>query len=302
MISNIKELISKAEETPTLKLAVAAAGDPVVLQSVKKADEKNIIEPILVGDQDKIEDALQEIDYGFNGEIIAVNSQKEAADKTISLISSGDADFPMKGLISTRTILKSLLDRKYNLRQDRLLSLVTLMYLEKEERIVLMSDGGMNIAPELKEKKQILENTVEIAQSLGIEKPKAAPIAAVENVNSSMPDTMDAAVLSKMADRGQIEGAIVDGPLALDNAISMEAAKHKGIESPVAGQADILLMPDIEAGNVLYKSLVFYSQLESASLVYGAKVPVVLTSRADRMETKFNSIALGKLATMGMDT
>jgi len=299
LFENIEELIEAAKNKPSLKLAVAAAGDEVVLESVKKADEADIIDPILVGDESKIKDCLDQLDYNFTGEIIDADNNKEAANKSIELIAEGKADFPMKGLLSTKVILKALLNKEYGLRQDRLLSLVTMMYLEKEDKIVFMTDGGMNIDPDLNEKKEIIINASEMAQAVGVETPKVAPLAAVEKVNPAMPCTLDAATLSKMADRGQIQNAEIDGPLAFDNAVSLEAAEHKGIDSPVAGQADILLVPDIEAGNVLYKSLVFYAGLPSASLVLGAKVPMVLTSRADSATTKYNSIALGKLVTMG---
>jgi phosphate butyryltransferase len=301
IFANINELIEKAKEEPKVKLAVAAAGDKVVLESVKKAHEMGIVEPILIGNEERISDVLNSLSYDFNGEIIKTSSNYDSAHKAVELIADGRADLPMKGLLSTKTILKALLNKKYGLRQDRLLSLVTMMHLEKEKRIVFMTDGGMNINPDLEDKVEITVNAVEMARAVGIEKPKVAPLAAVEKVNPAMPDTLDAAQLSKMADRGQIENAVVDGPLALDNAISVEAAEHKGISGPVAGKADILLVPDIEAGNVLYKSLVFYAGLPSASLVFGAKVPLVLTSRADSSETKFNSIALGKLVSLGLD-
>jgi len=160
-----------------------------------------------------------------------------------------------------------------------------------------MTDGGMNIDPSLEDKIDLINNAGRMAHAIGIENPKAAVLAAVEAVNPAMEATLEAASLSKMSDRGQIKNITVDGPLAFDNAISKEAAEHKGIDSPVAGQADILLVPDIEAGNVLYKSLVFYGQQPSASIVVGAKVPLVITSRADRAETKLNSIALGKVMT-----
>ncbi|MFW5855786.1 MAG: bifunctional enoyl-CoA hydratase/phosphate acetyltransferase [Bacillota bacterium] len=300
MFSTIEELLKKAEKEPALKLAVAAAGDEVVLESVKKADEKNIIEPILIGDKQKIETGLNEINYNFKGSIIETDSDRESAHKAISLIANGEADYPMKGLLSTKIILQALLDKQYGLRKDRLLSLVTMMHFKREDRIVFLTDGGMNIDPDLEDKAEIVTNAVEMARSLGIDEPKVAPLAAVEKVNPAMPATIDAANLSKMADRGQIKNAQIDGPLAFDNAVSLEAAHHKGIESRVAGRADILLVPDIEAGNVLYKALVFYAQLPSASLIFGAKVPVVLTSRADSATTKLNSIALGKLVTLGM--
>ncbi len=301
MFKDIDDMIVKAQNTPPLRLAVAAAGDEVVLESVQEADRLGIIRPILIGNTGAIEKSLKSLDYDFNGEIIAVESDQEIAHKAMSLIAAGEADYAMKGLLSSKTILKAMLSREYELRQEgNLLSLITLIYLEEEERLLILTDGGMNIDPDLKEKVQIINNAVEMARAIGIERPKVAPLTAVEVVNPAMPDTLDAAALSKMADRGQIKNAVVDGPLAFDNAISLEAARHKGIDSPVAGKADILLVPDIEAGNILYKSLVFYSKLKSASLVFGARIPLILTSRADSVETKFNSIALGKMVILGL--
>ncbi|ACL69431.1 bifunctional enoyl-CoA hydratase/phosphate acetyltransferase [Halothermothrix orenii] len=300
MFKNVAEFIEKASNPPVLKLAVAAAGDEEVLESVKKADELGIVEPVLVGNKGKIEEALEKVEYDFNGKVIATSSKRESAHKVMQLIAEGKADIPMKGLISTKTILRALLDESYALRTGRLLSLVTIVHLKKDNRFIIITDGGMNIAPDLEDKVQIINNAVELARAIGIKKPRVAPLAAVEKVNPKMPDTMDAAILSKMSDRGQISGAIVDGPLALDNAISKEAAERKGIDSPVAGQADILLVPDIEAGNILYKSMVFYFEMEAASVIYGAKVPLVITSRADRARVKLNSIALAKLVVQGL--
>lgn len=295
MFKNIEEIIEEAKKTPPLRLAVAAAGDPLVLKSLQQAQQRGLVKPVLIGERQRIEEVLKDLDYDFNGEIIATGSNRESARVAMELIAAGRADLPMKGLLSTKAILKAMLAEEYGLRQGRLLSLVTLIYLDKEKRLILMTDGGMNIAPNLEEKVEIINNAVEVARALGFEKPRVAPLAAVEKVNPAMPVTLDAAILSKMADRGQIKNAIIDGPLALDNAISIEAARHKGIDSPVAGRADILLVPDIEAGNILYKSLVFCSGLKAASLVYGARVPLVITSRADRVETKLNSIALAKV-------
>jgi phosphate butyryltransferase len=295
VFNNIKDLVIEARKSPILKLVVAAAEDRVVLKSVKEAYEMGIIEPILVGNKLIIEEILINLNYRFKGEIIASESNEESANIAMELITNGNADFPMKGLLSTKTILKALLNKKYGLRKNSLLSLVSLIYLEKDNRIIILTDGGMNIAPDLNEKVQIINNAIEVAHAIGIDMPRVAVLAAVELVNPAMPETLDATALSKMVDRGQIKGAIVDGPLAFDNAISIESARHKGIDSPVAGRADILIVPDIEAGNILYKSLVFYSGLDAASVVFGAKVPLVLTSRADSAEVKLNSIALAKM-------
>ncbi|MGM0419670.1 MAG: bifunctional enoyl-CoA hydratase/phosphate acetyltransferase [Bacillota bacterium] len=299
-ITSIKDLIDQAKTTKPLKLAVAAAGDSVVLEGVARAAEDGIVEPILIGQEDKIKAARAELEQDFSAEVVATSSDKESAETAMQMIAAGEADFPMKGLLSTKVILQALLNKEYGLRQEGLLSLISLIYLDKEDRVVLMTDGGMNIAPDLEDKVSIINNAVTIARSIGIEKPKVAPLAAVEKVNPKMPATIDAAMLSKMADRGQIGHCQIDGPLALDNAISLDAAEHKGIGGEVAGKADILLVPDIEAGNVLYKAWIFYAGLDSASLVFGAKVPLVLTSRADSSETKYNSIALGKVVTAGL--
>ena len=272
-----------------------------MLDSVSRSWQEGIIEPILVGEREKIEQARNSIESSLKARIIEVKSNKEAASRTMELISQGEADFPMKGLLSSGEILQALLNKEYGLRQKRLLSLVTMIYLEKVKRFVFLSDAGLNIAPDLGDKAGIIKNAVIIARSIGIEKPRVAILAAVETVNEKMPVTQEAAQLSKMAERGQIKNCLVDGPLALDNAILPEAAEHKGITGEVAGKADILLVPDIEAGNILYKAWILYAGFPSASLVYGARVPLVMTSRADSPETKYNSIALGKLVTRGLN-
>jgi phosphate butyryltransferase len=296
LLKNIEELINEAKKTKPLRLAVVAAADEVVVDSIKKATKEGIVEPILIGDQGKIKEIVA--NKGLTDDVIVMGteSKKESAHKAMEFIQKGEADYPMKGHISTSIILKALLDKQYGLRGDNILSLVTLIYLEKEKKFVILTDGGMNISPSLEDKVDLINNASHMAKAIGIEKPKAAVLAAVEAVNPSMGATLDAAALSKMSDRGQIS-AEVDGPLAFDNAISKKAAEHKGIDSKVAGDADILLVPDIEAGNVLYKSLVFYGDQPSASVVLGAKVPLVITSRADSSSTKFNSIALGKIMT-----
>ncbi len=297
MYEDMNELIQEAAEKPAARMTVAAAGDKVVLKAVLRAAEKGIIEPVLIGDEEKIASLLKELGAETGSfEIIAVDSKKQAADKAVERVARGEADFPMKGLLGTSLILRSFLDSRYSLKTDRLLSLVTLMELNKFGRkMVFLSDAGMNISPSLAEKADIIRNSVELARRAGMEKPRVAPLAAVEKVNNNMPVTEEAAILSKMSDRGQLADCTVDGPLALDNAISREAAEHKGIESPVAGRADILLVPNIEVGNVLYKALIYYGEVRAASVVMGAEVPAVVSSRADSAETKFNSIALAKL-------
>jgi len=291
----MEKLITNAKKTKPLKLAVVAAEDKIVIDSVKKAADLGIVKPILIGDKPKIKELVEKNNMKESPLIINTNTKKESAQKAMELISEGEADFPMKGFISTSLVLKALLDKNYGLRGENILSLVTLIYLEKEKRFIILTDGGMNINPSLEDKIDLINNAAQMANVIGIKEPKAAVLAAVETVNPSMPATLEAAALAKMAERGQINTALVDGPLAFDNAINKEAAHHKGIESKVAGQADILLVPNIESGNFLYKALVFYGNQPSASAVLGAKVPLVVTSRADRADTKFNSITLAKL-------
>ena len=201
----------------------------------------------------------------------------------------------MKGLVDTSIILKAVLNKEVGLRCGKILSQVSILDIPSYDRLILLTDPAMNISPDLNAKKQIIENAVEVAKSMDIEMPKVACICAKEKVNPKMPDTVEAKELEDMCKNGEIKDCIVGGPLALDNAISIEAAKHKGIDNPVAGKADILLMPDIKAGNVLYKSVVFFAKGDTAGIVMGAKVPIVLTSRADSDIAKLNSIALGVL-------
>lgn len=295
MFKTFEEMIRQAEARPKARLSVAVAQDEEVLKALKQA--LPLVQPVLVGDGELISQLAREIGLDLTeAEIVDVkDNTAEAADTAVKLVAEGEADFVMKGLVGTATALRALLKEEYGLRKAKLLSHLSVFDLKALNRLIIMSDGAMNIAPDLEDKVQILKNAIPVAHAIGIERPRVAPLAAVEVVNPKMPATLDAAALSKMADRGQIQGAVVDGPLAFDNAINAEAAKHKGIDSPVAGKADILLVPDIEAGNILYKTLTNFVEMRSASIVVGAKVPMVLTSRADDYMTKYYSIALGKM-------
>lgn len=296
MFRTFDEMVLQAKSTAPKVLSVAVAEDTEVLEAVKKAAEDGLITPILVGNEEKIRACAQEVNYDLSHVKIYNELDKvSASHKAVQIVAEGEADFLMKGLVDTPIILRALLTKEYGLRQDRLLSHVALLDLEKLDRLILMSDGGMNMYPDLMAKKQIIENAVEVAHAIGVPTPHVVPLAAIELVNPDMEATMHAAALSKMAERGQIKGCLIDGPLAFDNAISEEAAKHKGIKSPVAGKADILLVPNIETGNVLYKSLSYFAQMQAALIVVGAKAPVVVTSRADSFMTKYHSIALGKM-------
>jgi len=292
-IRSLEGLLKYAKEVGPKKIAVALAEDAEVMEAVENARKEGVAEAILVGDADKIGDVsgAMGIDIG-NYEIVDVrDDQKMVGLEAVKLVSSGRVDILMKGMISTANFLKGVLNKEVGLRTGGTLSHVYIHQVEGYDRLFFICDPAFNMYPDLATKVNILNNTVDLAHAFGIDLPKVAVLAAVEVVNPEMPCTIDAATLSQMSRRKQIKGCIVDGPLALDNAISEESAKHKGIESEVAGKADILLVPDIEAGNMMAKAIVYFSNNKTAGLVLGAKAPVVLTSRSDTAETKLLSIA-----------
>ena len=296
MSKNFDDLLLKLRVAEKKRLAVAVAQDEPVLEAVKAAKDRGIADAILVGDKTKIEEVARKVDMDLTDfEIIHEEDVKKAALKAIQLVSSGSADMVMKGLVDTATFLRSVLNKEVGLRTGNLMSHVSVFEIEGIDRLILLTDAAFNTYPDLKAKIQILNNSVDVAQACGIDMPKVAPVCAVEVVNPDMPATVDAALLSKMNDRGQIKGCIVDGPLALDNALSEEAAEHKGIKGKVAGKADILLLPNIEAANVMYKTLTYTSKSRNGGLLVGTSAPVILTSRADSIETKVHSIALAAL-------
>lgn len=296
MSRNFNDLLSKLKVGKRKKLSVAVAQDEPVLEAVKAAKERGIADAILVGNKEEIEKIATKIDMDLSDfEIIHEEDIKKAALKAIELVSSGVADMVMKGLVDTATFLRSVLNKEVGLRTGNLMSHVAVFEIEGIDRLILLTDAAFNTYPDLKQKVQIINNSVMVAKSCGIEKIKVAPICAVEVVNPDMPATVDAALLSKMSDRGQIKGCIVDGPLALDNALSEEAAHHKGITGSVAGRADILLLPNIDVANVMYKTLTYTSNTKNGGILVGASAPVILTSRTDSFETKVNSIALAAL-------
>jgi phosphate butyryltransferase len=294
MIKNFDELLQIAKQRPKIKLSVAAAQDDEVLRAVEAARKLGLIDGILVGDKEKIEKIASEISIDLNNyEIIDEKDLKMAARMAVTLVSQGKADFLMKGILGTADLLRAVLDKEIGLRTNSLLSHVMIYSVSTYHKLIFLTDGGMVTYPDLNQKIQIIQNAVKVAKNMGISPINVVPLAAVEVINPDMQATLDAAALSKMNQRGQIKDCIIDGPLALDNAISMEAAKHKGIESPVAGEADILLVPNIESGNLLGKSLTYFANAKSAGIVMGAKCPIVLVSRADSQESKLYSIALG---------
>ena len=296
MSKNFDDLLSILKGVETKKVAVAVAQDEPVLEAIKEATEKGIAQAILVGDKQQIHEIAKKIDLDLSDyEIMDIKDPKKATLEAVKLVSSGHADMLMKGLVDTATFLRSVLNKEVGLRTGKLMSHVAVFEVEGWDRLLFLTDAAFNTYPELKDKAGMINNAVVVAHACGIEIPKVAPICPVEVVNTSMQSTVDAALLAKMSDRGQIKGCIVDGPFALDNAISEEAAHHKGVKGPVAGKADVLLLPNIETANVMYKTLTYFSKSKNGGLLVGTSAPVILTSRADSFETKVNSIALAAL-------
>ncbi|WP_371371620.1 phosphate butyryltransferase [Sporomusa aerivorans] len=295
-LKSFEDILAAVKDKAPKRVAVAVAQDDAVLETVQGAREQKIAEFTLVGDIDKIKVTADKLGVSLDEvQMVHEPDDRKAAYRAVNLVSGGQADVLMKGLINTADLLRAVLDKEVGLRTGRVLSHTAVYEVPGFERLLMITDGGMNIAPTLQQKADIIQNSVQLAKVLGISPAKVAILAAVEVINPDMPATLEAAALAKMAERGQIQDAIVDGPLALDNAISIEAAEHKGIKSPVAGMADILVTPDIEAGNILGKSLVYIARSKIAGLVLGAAKPVVVTSRADTYEAKLMSIAMGAL-------
>ncbi len=265
----------------------------MVLSAVIRAKAENLVDPILVGDTGKILELSNK--YGINIEDIPLLEEKDpvkACVLAIDLIRNAEADILMKGLVSSAPLLKAVLDRKKGLRKNNVLSHAALFEIPSYHKLLAVTDAAMNVNPGVDDKRNIIENAVEVYQRLGIENPKVAVLGPVEKVNPKIQSTVDAEQLRELNRTGKITGCIVDGPLALDIAVSPEAAKHKGIKGPVAGDADILITPDLDSGNILYKSLTFLGNSVSAAIIMGAQVPIVLTSRADSEQSKLMSIAL----------
>lgn len=292
MIKNLNELLEAVIQCPKKTIAVAVAEDIDVLEVAEKSIEMGIAEFIFVGDRDKIEKIAKENNKTITYEIINEPNHRKAAQKAVELVLEEKAHAVMKGLLHTGTFLKAVLHKENGLNKGCLVSQISVFDKEYGEGLQILTDCAMVIEPTLDEKRQIIENAIELANKIGYSLPKIALLSAVETINPAIKDTLDAAILSKMAERGQIKGALVDGPLALDNAISKKAAKHKGINSEVAGQADILIAPNLQVGNVLHKALTYYSHKEVAAAVMGAKAPIIMTSRTDSVKNKVLTIAL----------
>ena len=289
-------LIAQARKLRPLRTAVVAPEAPHALVGAILAAEQHLIEPILVGDRFRIEKAAKEAGCAIGRyEIVEASTTERAAALSVELVRGGRADILMKGHLHTDEVLHEVLKKVGGLRSGRRLSHVFVMDVPGLSHLLLISDAAINIAPTLEEKVDITQNAIDLAIALGIPTPRVGILSAVETVTPKIPSTLDAAVLSKMADRGQIKGGIVDGPLAMDNAMDMEAAKTKGITSLVAGKAEILIVPNLEAGNMLAKELVFVAHADSAGIVLGAQVPIILTSRADNEKARLASCAVAAL-------
>ena len=286
MSKSFEELISKANQKTLKKVSVSNAQDEPVLQAVKAAKEQNIATAILVGDEAKIREIAASI------EIINEPDTEAAALKAVVLVHNGKADILLKGLLETKTFLKSVLNKEVGLRTGKMLSHVCVFEIEGINRLLFFTDVAFNTYPTLADKVNIINNAVEVAHACGIECPKVAPLCAVETVNPKMQPTVDADNLTKMYEGGDFKGCQIYGPLSMDLAIDPEAAVHKGVTNPVAGHADILLFPNIDAGNITYKILVRTAKVKIGNVLVGTSAPVVLTSRSDDFQTKLNSIAL----------
>ena len=294
MTKTFDDLLWKVNSCDKKKLAVAVAQDKAVLEAVKAAKERNIADSILVGDAEKIREIGASLEMNMDDyEVIDVKDNTEASLTAVKLVHDGKADMYMKGLLDTKTFLKSVLDKEVGLRTGKPLSHVCVFEIPGINHLLFLTDVAFMPYPSLEEKKCMLEYAIEVAHACGVDCPKVAPLAAVEVVNPKMPATVDAAELTRMVDEGEIKGCIIDGPLSMDIALYKEAAEEKGaLGRKVAGDADILLFPDIHAGNLVYKTIVHMVNCKNGNILTGTQAPVILTSRSDDCETKVNSIAL----------
>ena len=292
MLKNFAEILERAKTSHRRNLAVADAAGDAVIEALAEAENMGIIKPYLVGDAEKIEPLAKKYNLA-EYEIINAIEPEEIAQKTVSLGREGKCDMLMKGKLSTPILLKAVLDRENGLRTGNLLSHIAIMEVEKYPKLMMMTDGGMVIQPDLEQRIQIISNAEIVAKKFGIEKPKAVGLAAIEKVNPDMPETVDAEKLTKMSQNGELGDVIFEGPLAMDVVLSKDAAKIKKIETQMAEDADIFLVPNIACGNIFAKALIYLADAKIGGIVMGAKLPIVLLSRSDTAQTKLNSIAIG---------
>jgi len=292
-IESIQDILKIARSETRNRMAIAAADDKDVLLAAKAAWEKKVVHPVLVGNADKIAELAKEIDFNLkNIEVIDAATVDEAVDKCVAEVAGGRVQVLMKGQVNTATFLRAVLNKQYGLRKGGLLSHVGLQFPKAYHKPIMITDAALNVAPTLAEKMDIITNAVNVMHKLGVAKPRVAILAHNEIPTDKVPASMEALQLKQMNAKGEIPNCIIDGPMALDVAISKEACEHKGLQSAVGGNADILLCPEIISANVLYKALVFFGHAKSASIITGATVPIVVTSRSEDADTKLLSITL----------
>lgn len=295
-ITTFRQLRDAAARVGPRRVAVVCAADPEALEAAQAAQQAGIAECVLVDEPGRLGRVAAAVGLSLDGlEVVNAPNPDEAARLAMGMARSGEIQVVMKGAIETASFMHAALDRESGVRQGKLFTHVGVFEIPGFDRLLFISDGGVVVAPDLYQKVEIVQNAIDVAQRLGVVEPRVAILAAAELVNPKIPSTLDAANLSKMAERGQIRGGIVDGPLALDNAISEDSGRIKGIRSPVLGRADILIVPDIEAGNLLAKAITHFGRGEMAGVVVGGAVPLVVTSRSDSCSAKLVSIALGVL-------
>jgi phosphate acetyltransferase len=300
---NFARLLKRCEGLPPVKCAVVHPCDPDSLLGPIEAARRGLIEPVLIGPEERIRAVAKAEGIDLSGcRIVSTPHSHAAAEKAVAMARAGEVESLMKGSLHTDELMGAVVPSATGLRTDRRISHVFIMDVPTHPHPIAITDAAINIAPSLNDKVHIVQNVIDLAHALGVPNPKVAILSAVETVNPEIPSTLDAAALCKMADRGQITGGILDGPLAFDNAISLEAARTKNIDSPVAGKADVLLVPDMEAGNMLAKQLQYLAGADAAGIVLGARVPIILTSRADNVRTRLVSAAVMKLAAQATRT
>jgi phosphate butyryltransferase len=296
-MNTFEQILDAARAAGPARFVVAQAADDTILEALSEARRIGFAEPVLVGVRAEIEEAAAGRSVSLDGwQIVETPTRDDAAGEAVRMVARGDGAILVKGLLQSADLLRAVLSKSNGLTTGRTLSHVGVFRFEGSDRFYFVTDAALSIAPDYAQKIDIVQNAVDLAHRLGIPSPIVAMLCAIERVNPNMPATVDAACLAKMAERGAIRGARVEGPLALDNAVSVEAARHKGIESELAGRADILVAPNIEAGNILYKALIFFAKAEEAGIVMGARSPIVLASRSDSARNKLYSMALAALA------
>ncbi len=289
-------LTERIRDLPPLAMAVAGANNKLAMESARMVAEAGLVEPILVGDKDIIQAIAKDIGWDISKiRIVAADDEDQASEKAVALARNKEAALLMKGHVHTDSLMRAVINRENGLRTGRRTSHVFHMTIPRSDKVLFITDAAINVAPDVDIKMDILQNAVDMVHALGIDKPHVAVLSGAEVVNPSMPSSVEADAVVKRANNGAITGAIIDGPLAFDIAVSTEAAKIKGVESPVSGKTDILLVPNIESGNILFKQMVYFMSATAAGVVMGAQVPIILTSRADPPEARFASAAVAAI-------